>query len=433
MPRALSLLLFLLLAVAAADSAFAEASAEAPRYPFTNRYKATVYGTPPDVRYKLPAATRGKVPEVRSTTIAGRRVPELFWYSEAVEYSVMLQKEEAPLIFIIAGTGGRFNSPKVQFLQQLFYSAGYHTVGLSSPTHFNFIVSMSKHGLSGYVPYDVEDLYTLMRWVKADVESTAKVRSYSVTGYSLGGLHSAFIAKRDQQDKVFNFEKVLVINPPVDLYNSALVFDAWLADAGAGAGTPQQSVSKFIEQFSEFYKTSHVGRLDSEVLYRFFKGLDATDAELKQMIGVGFRVTSASMIFTSDVCLDAGYIVAPGTKIATSEPLLPYFSAASRITFEEYFNEFLLPYIQSRDSRVTKEKALRQCTLQSLESFLRSSENIYLIGNADDPILNESEVGFLRDVFGKRGVFFPNGGHCGNLQFDAFARTMLELLARGKS
>lgn len=433
MARALSLVLFLLLAMSGAGVALADTAVEAPKYPFTNRYKATVFGTPPDFRYKLPENARGAVPEVRSVKIDGRRIPKVFWYTEAVEYSVMLQEKEAPLIFIIAGTGGRYNSPKVQFLQYLFYGAGYHTVALSSPTHFNFIVSMSKHGLSGYVPYDVDDLYTLMRWVKADVEATTKVSRYSVTGYSLGGLHSAFIAKRDMQDKVFNFEKVLVINPPVDLYNSALAFDSWLAETSTNKTTPQQSVGMFIERFSEFYKTNHVGRLDSEVLYQFFKTLDVTDEELKQIIGVGFRITSSSMIFTSDICLNAGYIVAPGTTVSTSDPLLPYFSVASRISFEQYFEELLLPYLQSKDSSITKEKALRACTLQGIESFLRTSENVYLIGNADDPILNEAEVAFLRDVFGKRGVFFPNGGHCGNLQYDGFAKTILEILKGGKS
>jgi hypothetical protein len=410
-------------------SAPAMAPPEAPPFPFANRYKATVYGTPPALRYQIPADAAELVPETRSIAIDGRRIPDLFWYTDSIEYSVMLQKKEAPLIFVIAGTGGRFNSPKVRFLQQLFYSAGYHAVGISSPTHFNSIVSLSRHGISGYVPYDVEDLYTLMRWVKQDVEKTAKVTGYSVTGYSLGGLHSAFLARRDQADKVFNFQKVLVINPPVDLYNSALVFDSWLDETDPNE-TPQHAVTKFIDSFSEFYRTNHIGRLDSEVLYRFFDGLEASDNELKQIIGVGFRVTASSMIFTSDVCLGAGYIVPAGKKLGTSEPLLPYFSAASRISFEEYFDEFLLPYLQSREPGMTKERALAACTLSSLGPFLRNADNVYVIGNEDDPILNERELGYLKEVFGARGVFFPHGGHCGNLQYAGFAQKMLELIRK---
>lgn len=430
MTRLISFAVFQVLLFCVAGTALASAPAEIPQYPFANRYKATVYGTPPASRYQIPAETADVLPETRSIKIDGRRIPELFWYCDTIEYSVMLQKKEAPLIFVIAGTGGRFNSPKVRFLQQLFYSAGYHTVGISSPTHYNAIVSLSKHGISGYVPYDVEDLYTLMRWVKEDVEKTSKVSSYSVTGYSLGGLHSAFLAKRDQQDKVFNFAKVLVINPPVDLYNSALVFDSWLADTAGTKQSPQQAVTKFIDSFSEFYRTNHIGRLDSEVLYRFFDTMQASDEELKQIIGVGFRITASSMIFTSDVCLGAGYVVPADRKLETNDPLLPYFSAASRISFEQYFDEFLLPYLQSRESGMTKEKALAACTLSGLGSFLRTAGNVYVIGNDDDPILNERELQYIKEVVGERGVFFPHGGHCGNLQHVGFAQKMLELIRK---
>lgn len=430
MTRIISFMALCALTLCCVGAAYANASAEIPPYPFTNRYKATIYGTPPAERYAIAGALDAPPAETRSIKIAGRRIPEVFWYTDSVEYSVKMQKEEAPLIFVIAGTGARFNSPKVRFLQELFYSAGFHTVGISSPTHYNYLVSLSKHGISGYVPYDVEDLYTLMRWIKEDVEKTHKVRGYSVTGYSLGGLHSAFLAQRDAKDKVFNFEKVLVINPPVDLYSSALVFDSWLADQGESEPTPQQSVEKFIESFTEFYRTNHIGRLDSEVLYRFFRTLSATDDELKQLIGVGFRVTASSMIFTSDVCLKAGYIVPADKNIETNDPLLPYFSAASRVSFEEYFDEFLLPYLQSREGGMTKEKALANCTLSNLGPFLRGASNVYVIGNDDDPILNERELAYLKDTFGQRGHFFKNGGHCGNLQYIGFAQKLLELVKK---
>ncbi|MHC1753379.1 alpha/beta fold hydrolase [Humidesulfovibrio sp.] len=413
-----------------AGAAYAKASAETPPYPFTNRYKATIYGTPPDARYVILGVSETDAAEIRSIKIEGRRIPEVFWYTDSVEYSVKMQKEQAPLIFVIAGTGGRFNSPKVRFLQELFYSAGYHAVAVSSPTHYNYLVSLSKHGISGYVPYDVEDLYTLMRWIKEDVEKTNKVSSYSVTGYSLGGLHSAFLAQRDAKDKVFNFDKVLVINPPVDLYSSALVFDSWLADQGDDEPTPQQSVEKFIESFSEFYRTNHIGRLDSEVLYRFFNTLQAKDEELMQLIGIGFRITASSMIFTSDVCLKAGYIVPADKTIETNDPLLPYFSAASRVSFEQYFDEFLLPYLQSRQPGMTKEKALADCTLSNLGPFLREAKNVYVIGNDDDPILNERELAYLKETFAERGHFFKHGGHCGNLQYIGFAQKLLELVKK---
>lgn len=399
------------------------------QYPIANRYKATVYGTPPEYRHRLDGAVLAMAPDTRSIKIEGRRVPELFWYCDAIEYSVLLQKREAPLIFIIAGTGARFNSSKVQFLQRLFYSAGYHAVGVSSPTHFNSIVSLSKHGLAGYVPFDVDDLRTLLGWIRQDVEKEAKVSGYSITGYSLGAMHAAFLAERDAREKYFNFQKVLLINPPADLYNSALVFDSWLKEADAETGGAERAVTKFIENFSEFYHTNHLTKVDSEILYRFFRGLEVSDTELKQVIGVGFRVTAASMIFTSDVCLNAGYVVPPGTRLEANEPLLPYFVAASRVSFENYVDEFLLPYVQSREPGMTRARLVAGCSLRSIEGFLRGAGNVLLIGNEDDPILSAGEPEFLKDVFGGRGFMFSRGGHCGNLVYAGFAAKILELMA----
>ncbi|GFM32314.1 alpha/beta hydrolase fold domain-containing protein [Desulfovibrio subterraneus] len=423
------LTLFLL----AGSHAFAASSGTAGQstgaYPFANRYEATVFGTPPEFRFQLKQRVTPVTPSVRSISIENRQVPEIFWYCKSVEYAEMLQKDEAPLIFIIAGTGGRFSSSKVEFLQRLFYDAGYHTVALSSPTHFNYIASLSKHGVAGYVPYDTEDLYTLMQWVKEDVESRRKVSRYSVTGYSLGAMHSAFLAERDRHEKRFNFDKVLLINPPVDLFSSATTFDSWL-EAQNGNQTPQKAIDKFIRQFSEFYKSNNFAQLDSEVLYRFFTTVDMTDTELKQLIGASFRLTSSSMIFTSDVCLNAGYVVPANTHLDTASPLMRYFDTASQITFQDYFREFLLPYLQYTDSGMTEEKALADCSLRKIADFLRTSDNIRLVGNEDDPILQTDEVAFLKQTFGKRATLFATGGHCGNMQYVDFAQAMLRAMER---
>ena len=139
-------------------------------------------------------------------------------------------------------------------------------------------------------------------------------------------------------------------------------------------------------------------------------------------------VALAIMIFTSDVCLRAGYIVPADKTIQTSEPLLPYFTAASRISFEQYVDEFLLPYVRSQSPGTTKETLLAACTLRGLDGFLRASGNVYVIGNEDDPILSVAELAYLKDVFGGRAAFFKHGGHCGNLQYEGFAQKLLEII-----
>lgn len=430
MPRhvfCVPLLLIVLWGALPAPQAAAAETSPTPdaAYPYDDPFQATIFGTPPELRYD-PGETPS--PDELSLRVAGRAIPDVFSYSAAMGYSLLLQDHPAPLVFLIAGTGGRYDESKMLFLQRLFYSAGYHTACIDSPTQFQFLVSASRHGIAGYVPWDVDDLWRVMGLVRTEVESRRQVTGFRLAGYSLGALHAAFLAERDSHEHVYGFERVLMLNPPVDLFSSALNFDSWLGDGDAGLAKAEAAIGTFIREFTEFYKANDLGDLDSEVLFRFFNTLQMNEEQLKALISSSFRLTCTSMSFTSDVLLHAGYLVPPDKELSLHDPLLPYFDAASRLTFEEYFEEFLLPYVQYTDPTATRTTVLHECSLRSIARFLRGAENLRVLGTADDPILDPDELAFLRTTFGERAGFFAHGGHCGNFQYAPFARRMLELM-----
>ena len=111
-------------------------------YPISDPYLATVVGTPEallaDVPDRIPLRVR------KLDTYAGRTIPKALWYGKRLEYSFARQRGRAPLIFTIAGTGGYHNTPKNVFLQKLFYQAGYHVVGITSPSHPKFTIAASS-------------------------------------------------------------------------------------------------------------------------------------------------------------------------------------------------------------------------------------------------------------------------------------------------
>ena len=45
-----------------------------------------------------------------------------------------IQKGPAPLVFLIAGTGGTYDGEKNTMMGKAFYQAGFHIISLSSPT-----------------------------------------------------------------------------------------------------------------------------------------------------------------------------------------------------------------------------------------------------------------------------------------------------------
>jgi hypothetical protein len=73
-----------------------------------------------------------------------------------------------------------------------------------------------------------------------------EVTDFFLTGYSLGAAQSAFVAKLDEEDKVFNFRKVLLVNPPVSLYNSVQILDKML----------EENIPGGLDNFNAFYLLS---------------------------------------------------------------------------------------------------------------------------------------------------------------------------------
>ena len=136
-------------------------AAEQPYFfPYVNPFEATVMEVPSIYQAELPAEVPTKT--FRVTPFPDRVTPDEFWYDKGLTCSLVYQKKEAPLVFIIAGTGARYNSPKMINMQKALYQAGYHVISITSPTHMNFIINASSSMVPGHLVYDARDLYRVM-------------------------------------------------------------------------------------------------------------------------------------------------------------------------------------------------------------------------------------------------------------------------------
>ena len=431
MHRALLLCLFVL-------AAFAPASAY--EYPFKNPYEATVLGTlprdefpsdsirPSSLRDLNPLSDLGAVRE-RELLLHERPVPEILWYDDTLQYSVALQRDVAPLLFIIAGTGSSYDSANCRFLQAVFHRAGYHVVSLSSPTYPNFVVSASTTQVPGFIPRDVADLYQSMDAIVNEI-GRDRISSYNLTGYSLGGTQSAFLAELDTREKRFGFDKVMLLNPAVSLLTSATILDHLLSDNVADRTEAASVVADLVSDLSEAYRGSDEVNFGDEFLFALHGSRSISEKELKILIGVAFRVSLASMVFTSDVCTGAGYISPRGHVIEKNESLSPYLDAAVGVSFEDYVDEYLLPFLAFTDPAMTRERAVAASSLESIAPFLRESTNIAVMTNADDPILTPDNLGFLKRTFNGRLTLYPAGGHCGNIRYRDNVAAMLDFFRK---
>jgi pimeloyl-ACP methyl ester carboxylesterase len=249
-----------------------------------------------------------------------------------------------------------------------------------------------------------------------------EVTDFHVTGYSLGGANAAFVAHLDKQKQAFNFEKVLMINPPVSLYNSVGILDRMIDDNIPGPVAPDFGtfLDRIMQRFTEVYATNDRVNFNDEFLYRIYQvnieaGRKAQSEDLQAIIGAAFRISSANMVTTADYAAQRGFIIPKNHRFSISESTTPYFKVAARTSFVDYIDQMYLPYFQEKMPGSTREGLIAESSLESIESFLRSADNIGVMHNVDDIIMAEGEIDYLRQVFGSRARIYPSGGHCGNM------------------
>lgn len=349
-------------------------------------------------------------------------ISEVFWFNKKLKYSLVKQAQEAPLIFIIAGTGASYDSAKMIHLQKALFQQGYHVISLSSPTFANYIVnSPNTHYMPGDLNHDASDLYSVMQlvWAQVQEDEAVQATSFSLTGYSLGGAHAAFVALLDEEKQMFNFEKVLMINPPVSLYNSVSILDGYF-DLRNNRQAAVAMFDNIFARFSTVYSAQRSSKFDQSTIFSLFNDVQLTQAELKLLIGASFRMSSSDMIFAIDVSFNTGAITYKNHKIDKFESLTGSMQRATDITFSDYFERAMLPRAQRTDATITKEDLIHRYSLYAIEDYLKASEKIYLVTNKDDIILQAGEVDYLASIFNDRAKIFPRGGHCGNLDRQSF-------------
>jgi hypothetical protein len=402
-------------------------------YPFTDPFAATVVGTPSEYEEVLPADVPVKFDSLKM--FPDREVPGILWNLDELRYSYIRQKDPAPLIFLIAGTGAGFNSPKMQLMQKAFYRAGYHVISISSPTHPNFIVAASTSGVPGHLEEDSADLYRVMQAIWQKHQKKMVVTDFYLTGYSLGAAQSAFVAKLDEQEKAFNFRKVLLINPPVSLYNSVLILDEMLEmNIPGGLDNFNAFYERIVNAFADVYAHGEDVQFNNDFLYRAYQyRKPMSDEPLAALIGTSFRISSENMVFTTDVLTKAGYVVPKNLVLRRHDNVRDYAKVLSRLSFLDYFRGIFVPHFQAIDPSVTEAQLIKTLSLRSIDDYLRNSEKFGLIGNEDDVILLPGEIDYLRELFGSRATIFPHGGHCGNMAYPDNVSAMVGFFADAKN
>lgn len=266
----------------------------------------------------------------------------------------------------------------------------------------------------------------MMQAVRAQ-QHELPVTEFNLTGYSLGALHAAFVSKLDETRQSFNFKRVLMLNPPVNLYTSINNLDKLVQTRVEAIDSTTTFYEVILEKLTRYYRQHGSINLDEAMLFDFQRSaLRLTDEQMAMLIGSVFRFSAADIVFTSDLINRRGLVVPPDYPIDEGTSLEPFFRRSLLCDFDCYITEQLIPMWRAQQDGGSLAQLVEQVSLYALEDYLRESPKIAVMHNADDIILGAGDLGFLRRTFGDRMTLYPRGGHCGNLNYRVNAQAMLE-------
>lgn len=359
-----------------------------------------------------------------------REIPAARKDADPLEYSFWRaprkdQYNSAPLVFVLPGIGSHHTNPTAVAFAELLNHQGYAVVVLSNAFCWDFFNSRHTGVLPGYTPVDAGLVRNAMRSVLRDLgegkeSKRFKPESIDVVGYSLGGLHALHIAAMEEKKNLLNLNRIVAINPPVDMLNALHAVDQ---NSGVAKGWTQE---KMLEVFPDAFGKAMAAMSTTQpyvnpMLVLGNAGLDdpprvscynyrthLSEEQSKILVSMAFRYTLRDVM--AQAIRDKRISAPPNMGYAWSDRTRLYLEL-DRISFHEYMRNYLLPQLGTKDGKALTIDALRKRTgLRAVESTLKTNPNVRVMHNLDDFLLTRQDRVFLDKTVKDRLTWFDQGG-----------------------
>lgn len=341
-------------------------------------------------------------------------------------FSYRLQKEPAPLVYVLPGLGSHRLTMQALSLAEGLYARGYSVVAISSPFHPEFLERASRCQLPGFASGDRSDLWTAFDAIDAWLSKSYgnRIEDRSLVGCSLGGFHALAMASESETrprprctcgrgcHKAVQFQKFVAVNPPVDLLYGMKLLDSYQEAPGNWpASDRQQRINNVVHKAVALMARPK----DPGLKQPPFDGIES-----KYIVGLAFRLSLRNAIYACERLHQLGNLerkLSWWNREEVYEEILTY-------SFEDYVEKMLLPHLDQRG--VTRDRFVRECDLKRLGAQLGNSGKAEVITSRNDFLLSDQDLAWLQGTFTDgRLNLLPKGGHLGGLADPAF----IELIA----
>lgn len=326
----------------------------------------------------------------------------------SVTYSLWLHPERGSLVLLVPGLGSHRLSDSAVGAAEVIHGLGHSVATISSTMNPEFMTSAASTPLPGFLPVDAADVRQAVEAIDADVvlRHGDLFRHHILAGFSLGGLQTLAIAA-DEEALRRRFDVYVAVDPPASVEHAARTLDAFY---NAPLAFPPEERQERIESVLSkvLYLSSGELQPDMELPFR--------EWEAEFLIGLAFRTLLQAVVLQSQDLHDQGILRTRRTRWRRASA----FVEASEYSFLEYLYAFVLPYYAERLDTIDLDEAgaremLRRSGLRAYEEGLRANPDVRVFANANDFLLRQEDLDWLRGVLDERLVVFAEGGHLGNL------------------
>ena len=390
--------------------------------------RATVFGTPPQDIAPLPSTV--PLEEIEISVPWRRPVPALYWFDARLRAWLSAQRKPAPLVIVVAGTGGDGNDSKIATLRAVLYGAGYHVLTLPSPTFPGFIVSASRTGVAGDLTQDSQDLYDATRQIVAHLPDRVHITEVDVVGYSLGAANAGVMKSIDAREHKLGIHRAVLIEPPVALFVAMSRLDRlYRQSIGSSPAGLENLYRRLYTRLANLYRAKDTVHINASDLLTAASSVLRTDADYSAAIALTFRLALVDVFLAGDLYARTGVVVDPRHPPGPEDSLERIGVTLRAKTFDDYFNEVFAPYYLQHRPTATLASLRAGANLAIIGEALHQNGDYYAQTNRDDLILDQAELAWLERQFGPRIAVYAYGGHLGNLGDRRQVADMLAMLA----
>jgi len=337
--------------------------------------------------------------------------PKALWYFwRAPEVP---EGEEPPperLAIVVPGIGGLCDGRNPLGLAELLQQNGFAVVTVDSAFAWRLMTAAGNRRLPGFLPDDVAVLRNLIERILDDLRRREEIRDPRITlvGYSMGGFHTLALALRDPAFDGARIDRFVAINPPVSLRGAMERVDAFAAVSARWirGGALERLIDVGGKEMTALETTlPPYDPLSMEPTLRYRLRIEREEAAAA--VGLYLRASLRELLYTA--CAER-----PLAGVST-----PYswgrrnglYLELDRMSFGDYAEKVLA----KEYPQLPKEELYRASDLRSFAAGLAGNERVRVLHTWDDPLLSAEDRMFLELTFGKRLLWFSNGGHLGNL------------------